>query len=195
MLVTDDKQLKSVVKVELTTIEMASWDHSASDLYTSFLDETFTVTIKSGSTEKSYEYTLKELEALTDLVERTDYSVLDLGTCEGINFWGLVKYSAGADFDLSNPVSVNGYASDGYSKDLLAIFGMEALEKGVVDGNGQRKPIIVCYAVNGYPLVYDENDEGYTGLVANADGPMRFVTETNQGASVKHANKIVVTLD
>lgn len=195
MLVTEDKQLKSVVKVELTTIEMASWDHSASDLYTKFLDETFIVTIKTKSNEKSYEYTLKELEALTDLVERTDYTVLDLGTCEGINLWGLVKYAAGGDFDLSNPTSVNGYASDGYSKDLLSIFGMEALEKGVVDGNGQRKPIIVCYAVNGYPLVYDENDEGYTGLVANGYGPTRFVTETNQGASVKHANKIVVNLD
>ncbi|MBQ0135287.1 MAG: hypothetical protein KBS43_00930 [Oscillospiraceae bacterium] len=195
MLVTADKQIKSVVKVELTTIEMASWDHTASDLYTGFLDEIFTVTIKSGSTERSYDYTLKELEGLSNLVERTDYSVLDLGTCEGINLWGLVKYSAGADFNLSNPVSVNGYASDGYSKDLLAIFGLEALDKGVVDGNGQRKPIIICYAINGYPLVFDENDEGYTGLVANSDGPMRFVTETNQGASVKHANKIVVTLD
>ena len=194
ILVTDSGKVKNVVKIEVTAVEMASWNHSASDLYTSFLDETFTVVIKTGSGEKTYEFTLAELEGLTDLVERTDYSVLDLGTCEGINFWGLVKYCVGSDFDISNPVKVEGYASDNYSKDFLSIFGMEALEKGILDANGQRKPLIICYAVNGYPLVYDENDEGYTGLVANGDGPIRFVTETNQGASIKHASKIVVTL-
>ena len=194
MFVSDSKKVKSVAKVEVTAVEMASWDHSASDLYTSFLNEPFTVVLKTGSSEKTYEYTLGQLEKMTDLVERTEYSVLDLGVCEGINFWKLVKAAVGPDVDLSNPVKVSGFASDNYSKDFLSIFSMDALEKGIVAADGTRKPIIVCYAVQGYPLVYDENDEGYTGLVANGDGPLRFITETNQGASIKHASKIVVEL-
>ena len=194
MFVCSDKKVREVTKIEVTAVEMASWNHSASALYTGFLDEKFTLTVKATSGEKTYEFTLAELEAMSDLVERTDYSVLDLGTCEGINFWKFVKTVAGKDFDLSNPVSVCGYAVDNYSKDFLSIFSMEALEKGIVSADGSRKPIIICYAVQGYPLVFDENDEGYTGLVANGDGPIRFITETNQGASIKNANKIVVTL-
>mgnify|MGYP003294462424 FL=1 len=194
MFVSADKKVKSVETIEVTAVEMASWDHSASDLYTSFLDEPFTVVIKTGSGEKTYEYTLGELEKMTDLIERTEYSVLDLGVCEGINFWGLVKSVVGSDVDLSNPVKVSGFATDNYSKDFLSIFSMDALENGIVAADGTRKPIIICYAVQGYPLVFDENDEGYTGLVANGDGPLRFITETNQGASIKHASKIVVEL-
>lgn len=194
MIVTSDKQVKSVTKVEVTTIEMKSWDHTASDLYTGFLESPFTVVVKTSSSEKAYEFTLKDLEGMTDLVERTDYSVLDLGTCEGINLWGLLEATAGKDFDISNPVSVVGYATDNYSKDFLAIFSLEQLQKGIVDANGQRKPIIVCYAIQGYPLVDTTDDEGYSGLVANADGPIRFITETNQGASIKHANKVVITI-
>lgn len=192
MLVTPDKKVKSVVKIEITTIEMASWNHSASDLYTEFLDETFSVVIKSSAGEKVYDFTIKELEAMTELVERTDYSVLDLGVCEGINLWKLVESVAG---EIKDPVSVTGYASDNYSKDFLSIFSMDALENGIVDANGVRKPIIIGYAVKGYPLVFDETNEGYTGLAANSDGPLRFITETNQGASIKHASKVVVTIN
>lgn len=194
LFISSDKKIKCVEKIEVTSIEMASWNHSASDLYTGFLDEPFTVTVKSGSAEKSYEFTLKELEGMSDLVERLDYSVLDFGTCEGINFWKLVKTVAGFDFDLSNPVSVSACASDNYSKDFLSIFSMDALENGILAADGSRKPIIICYAIQGYPLVFDENDEGYSGLVSNNNGPMRFLTETNQGASIKHASKIVVVL-
>lgn len=195
MFVSDGKTVKSIASIEVTAIEMASWNHSDRELYTEFLDSTFTITIKKGDVEKSKVFTLKEIEAMTDIVERTEYTVLDLGACEGVNIWKLVLNTFGSEYDLSNPISVNAYATDGYSKDLLSIFSMEALEKGVVSADGSKKPIILCYAIQGYPLVLDENDEGYTGLVANADGPMRFITETNQGASLKWANKLVVTLE
>ncbi len=194
MFVSDSKKVKSVAKVEVTAVEMASWNHSASDLYTPFLKETFSVVLKTGAGEKTYEYTLEELENMTDLVERTEYFVRDFGVCEGINLWKLVKASVGPDVDLSNPIKVSAVASDNYSKDFLSIFSMDALEKGIVAADGTRKPIIVCYAIQGYPLVFDENDEGYTGLVANSDGPLRFITETNQGASIKHASKVVVEI-
>ena len=195
MFVSDGKTVKSIASIEVTAIEMASWNHSDRELYTEFLDSTFTITIKKGDVEKSKVFTLKEIEAMTDIVERTEYTVLDLGACEGVNIWKLVLNTFGSEYDLSNPISVNAYATDGYSKDLLSIFSMEALEKGIVSADGSKKPIILCYAIQGYPLVLDENDEGYTGLVANADGPMRFITETNQGASLKWANKLVVTLE
>ena len=64
----------------------------------------------------------------------------------------------------------------------------------IEDENGDRKPLILAYAFNGYPLVDSESHEGYTGLAGNTDGPLRVVAETNQGASVKYANKLVVTI-
>ena len=59
---------------------------------------------------------------------------------------------------------------------------------------GDRKPLIISYAVNGLPLVDSENHEGYTGLAGNSAGPLRVVAETNQGASVKYVTKLVATI-
>ena len=39
-----------------------------------------------------------------------------------------------------------------------------------------------------------ESHEGYTGLAGNTAGPLRVIAETNQGASVKYVNKLVVTI-
>ena len=191
--VSSKGQVKSVEKIEITAMELASWDHS-SDVYSEFGDFEFELVVKNDKYEVKKVYKLSELEAMTDLIERTNYSVLDLGTCEGINIWGLIKSVAGNVPGVLDPVSVTGFATDNYSKDFLSIFSMDALEKGIVDATGNRKPIILCYAINGYPLVDTSDHEGYSGLVNNADGPVRFITETNQGASIKYAKKIVVTI-
>ena len=39
-----------------------------------------------------------------------------------------------------------------------------------------------------------ESHEGYTGLAGNTAGPLRVIAETNQGASVKYVNNLVVTI-
>ncbi|NLL63475.1 MAG: molybdopterin-dependent oxidoreductase [Ruminococcaceae bacterium] len=186
--------IKDVVAVEVTAIEIKSWAHLGRDVYAEFLDYEFELVVKNDKQEVKKTIKLKDLEAMTDLVERTNYSVLEIGTCEGINLWGLIMHYAADVPGIKDPVSVTAYASDNYSKDYLSIFGMDALKNGVVDGDGNRKPIIICYAINGYPLVEKEDHEGYTGLVKNAYGPLRFITETNQGAAIKYAKKVVVTV-
>lgn len=186
--------IKDIAAVEVTAIEMESWGHASNDIYSDFLSYEFEVVVKNDTNEWSKKLTLRELEEMEDCVTRSDYTVLDLGTCEGIDIWKLVKAVAGDIPGVDNPVAVTGFANDGYSKDFLSIFYEDGVKNGVPDANGNRKPILLCYAIGGYPLVDSEDHEGYTSLVGNAFGPLRFITETNQGASIKYASKLVVTI-
>ena len=186
--------VKNVTAIEVTANKIETWGHSMSDIYAEFLPYTMTLTVKNDTQEKSIDITVEELEKLEGMIVRDTYSVLDIGTCEGIDLWKLVEISAAGTENLNNPVSVTVYASDGYKNDLLSVFYMDGLTKGVVDGNGDRKKLIIAYAFNGYPLVDEETHEGYTGIAGNTSGPLRIVAETVQGASVKYFAKLVVTL-
>ncbi len=186
--------VKNVVAIEVSANDIDTWGHAMSDVYSEFLDYEFTLTIKNDDSEWSQVFTLEQLEALPGIRVRDKYSVLELGECEGIDLWTFVKLIAGDVNGIDNPVSVTVYASDGYKNDLLSVFYKDGLENGVEDENGDRKPLILAYAANGYPLVDSESHEGYTGLAKNSYGPLRVVAETNQGASVKFATKLVVTV-
>lgn len=186
--------VKNVVAIEVSANEVTTWGHSMSDVYSEFLDYKMSVVIKNDDHEWEYELTAAQLESLTNLVVREDYSVLEIGTCEGIDLWKFVNLIVGGQADISNPVSVTVCADDGYKNDLLSAVYMDGLENGVIDANGDRKPVIICYAVNGVPCVDSETHEGYTGLAGNMGGPVRVIVENVQGASVKYFNKIVVTI-
>lgn len=165
-----------------------------SDVFSEFLDYEFTLTLRNDENEWSHVFTLAELETMQQVILRDSYTVLDLGACEGLDLWKFVKYIVGDQADLSAPVAVTVYASDGYKNDLLSNFYMDGLENGVLSADGSRKPIMICYAMNGYPCVDDEDHEGYTGIAGNTAGPLRCVAENVQGASVKYLSKLVVTL-
>lgn len=186
--------VKDVVAIEVTANEMDTWGHRMSDVYEEFLDYEFTFTVRNDDSEWSYVFTLAQLEAMTDLIVRDTYSVLDIGECEGIVIWKFIQRFAGDVPGIGDPVAVTVYAEDGYKNDLLSVFYKEGLEFGVMSEDGDRKPLIIAYAVNGIPLVDSESHEGYTGLAGNMGGPLRVVAETTQGASVKYVNKLVVTI-
>jgi len=186
--------VKNVVAIEVSANEVTTWSHSMSDVYSEFLDYEMSVVLRNEDSEWEYTLTAKELESLLGLVVREDYSVLEIGTCEGIDLWKFANLIVGDQADISNPVSVTVYASDGYKNDLLSVVYMEGLQQGVLDAAGNRKPVIICYAVNGAPCVDSENHEGYTGLAGNMGGPLRIVVENVQGASVKYFNKLVITI-
>lgn len=186
--------VKNVVAVEVTANEITTWGHRMSDIYGEFLDSKFTVTIKNESSEWTHDFTVGELENLTGIVVRDKYSVLDIGTCEGLDVWKLIQLIAGGVEGIDDPVSVTAYANDGYKNDLLSVFYKDGFVNGISDEKGDAKKIILCYAVNGYPLVDSEGHEGYTGMAGNTAGPMRIIAETNQGASVKYCVKLVVTV-
>ena len=185
---------ENVVAVEVTANEIDSWGHRMSDIYNEFLDFEFTLSVKNDDSEWNHVFTAGQLENMTDLIMREKYTVLDIGECEGIDIWKFIKRFAGGVPGIDNPISVTVYASDGYKNDLLSVFYKEGFELGVLDGDGNRKPLLIAYAVNGLPLVDSESHEGYTGLAGNTSGPLRVIAETNQGASVKYATKLVVTV-
>ena len=153
-----------------------------------------TLTIKNDDSEWTHNFTVGQLEMLEDLIVRDEYSVLDIGTCEGIDIWKFIQLIAGDVPGVDDPVAVTVYASDGYKNDLLSVFFREGLVNGVSGDTGEPRKLIIAYALNGYPLVDEESHEGYTGLAGNSSGPLRVVAETNQGASVKYFNKLVVTI-
>jgi len=186
--------VKNVVAIEVSANEVTTWSHSMSDVYSEFLDYEMTVVIRNDANEWEYKLTARQLESLESLIVRDTYSVLEIGTCEGIDLWKFAKLLAGDVEGMDSPVSVTVYAEDGYKNDLLSVVYMDGLENGVTDANGDRKPVIICYAVNGLPCVDSENHEGYTGLAGNMGGPLRIVVENVQGASVKYFNKLVITL-
>ena len=186
--------VKNVVEISVSANEVTTWGHSMSDVYSEFLDYPITFTVRNDEHECSRKFTAAELEAMEALVIRDDYSVLEIGTCEGIDLWEFAKSIAGNVPGMDAPVSVTVYADDGYKNDLLSVVYMDGLENGVVDAGGNLKSVIICYAVNGLPCVNSETHEGYTGLAGNMGGPLRIVVENVQGASVKYFNKLVITV-
>lgn len=183
-----------VTAIEVSANEVDTWSHAMSDVYEEFLDDVFTLQIQNDAGVWSYDFTTEQLESLTDLVVRDTYSVLDVGVCEGIDIWKFIQKIAGGVPGIDDPLSITAYASDGYKNDLLSVFYREGFEQGVADENGNRRTLILCYAINGYPLVDSESHAGYTGLAGNGAGPIRVIAESNQGASVKYCNKLSVTL-
>ncbi len=189
-----DLCVKNVVAFEVSANDIDTWGHAMSDVYAEFLDYAFTFTVKNDDSEWSQVFTVAQLEALSNIRVRDTYSVLELGACEGIDIWKFIQLIAGNAPGIDDPVSVTFYATDAYKNDIQSVFYKDGLVNGVEDENGDRKALILAYAVNGYPLVDDESHEGYTGIAGNSDGPLRVVAETNQGASVKYVSKLVVTV-
>lgn len=186
--------VKNVAAVEVSANEVTSWSHNMSDVYNEFLDYEMTLTVRNDAHEWSHTFTVEQLESLESLVAREKYSVLELGTCEGIDLWKFVKLIAGGVEGIDTPISVTTYAEDGYKNDLLSSVYMDGLNLGVLNDNGERVPVIIAYAFNGTPLVNEATHAGYTGLSGNTAGPLRTVVEGVQGASLKYFNKLVVTV-
>lgn len=186
--------INDVVAIEVSANEIEGWGHKMSDVYEEFLDYEMTFSLVNDDSEWSHIFTLEELEMLDEIILRDHYTVLDLGNCEGLDIWKFIQLFAGDVPGIDDPISVTAYASDGYKNDLLSFFYKKGLVEGVSADTGDPKKLIIAYAINGYPLVDDESHEGYTGLARNGSGPLRIVAETNQGASVKHFNKLTVTI-
>ncbi|MCL1830853.1 MAG: hypothetical protein FWG21_05425, partial [Oscillospiraceae bacterium] len=186
--------MDNIVAVEITANDIDSWGHAMSDIYSEFLEHTLTLTIKNDDSEYVYDFTLAQIESMFEIIVRDSYTVLDIGECEGIDLYKFILRFAGDLLGMDNPISITAVASDGYMNDLLSVFFLEGMQLGIPDEDGNRKPLIIAYAVNGLPLVDNENHEGYTGMVGNMGGPLRVVAESNQGASVKYLTRLTVVL-
>jgi hypothetical protein len=194
--INSGKILKNVTSIEVTASDLISWNHSSSAIYEQYLNEKFTLQVvdKNDKIVLDKTYTLKEIESFTSLIERANITWVGTQEWEGINLWDLVLQEASAVPGISNPISVTAFATDGFSKELRSIFGMDALENGIKDGE-LRVPIILGYGVKGYPLVPSNTSDGYTAMADNGFGPIRLMTHGNQGACLKNAVKLVVKVD
>lgn len=186
--------IRGVTAIEVSANDVDTWSHSMSDVYEEFLSSPFTFTVKNDSSEWSREFTVAELESLKGIIFRGRYTVLDVGECEGIDAWKFIKTFAGDVPGIDDPISIAFYADDGYKNDVLSVVYKEGFEKGIATDTGERLPVLICYAINGYPVVDSENHAGYTGLAGNSSGPLRVIVEGTQGASVKYCVKLVVTV-
>lgn len=191
--VNSSKVLKNVVEIEVTASEFTSWNHSISAVYQPYLSETFLFQVVNNENATIFEetYTVEDLENMTSLIERENISWVGTQEWEGINLWDFVLQEADTAEGIDDPISVTVFASDGYSKELRSIFGMDALENGIRDGETYI-PIIIGYAVAGYPLVTGEASDGYVAFAGNKGGPLRTMTHGNQGACVGDTVKLVV---
>ncbi|GAB1476108.1 hypothetical protein MASR2M70_09400 [Bacillota bacterium] len=190
--INSGKILKDVVSIEVTASDMVSWNHSSSPIYQQYLNYPFELKVVNADNAEVFKktYTLGELEAMSSLVEREDITWVDTQTWEGINLWKFVLAETASVSGIADPTSITAYAEDGFSKELRSIFGMDAMENGIKDGE-RRVPLIIGYAHSGYPLVPTNTSDGYS-IVNNDYGPLRLMTHGNQGACLKNFNKIVV---
>lgn len=179
--------LKNIVKIIVNASATTSWKHDMSPTYSQYLD-TALLELSGTALEAPKKFTLRELEAMDDIALRDSYTYIGEHQHEGIDLWKLISLKAGLKAGVGL-TSVKVVASDGFSKDVLSIFGKEAIEKGIADGL-DRKIIMLSYAADGNPLVTDTNSDGYTS--GNEGGPIRLITHLNQGACLKNVVKIVV---
>ena len=193
--INSERVLSDIAEIEVTATELDSWKHSVSDIYSQYLDYELELVVKNSDNQWTKKYTLKELEEMDGIISRNEYSVISQATHEGVDLWKFVNKVAGGITGINDPVAVKCFASDGYSSDILSSFGMDQLKNGVIDGAGDRKPIIMAYATNGYPLVPDEKSDGYSGAAGgNAYGPLRIYTEMTSGTCLKNLKKVEVTI-
>lgn len=179
--------LKNIVKIVVNASAKTSWKHDMSPTYSQYLDNNY-LEIEGTALAKPVKFTLRELEAMDDIILRDNYSYVGEHQHEGLDVWKLVSEKSGLKIGVEL-TSFKVVASDGFSRDLLSVFGKDALEKGIADGP-ERKIIMLSYAGDGIPLVADTNSDGYTS--GNEGGPIRLITHQNQGACLKNVVKFVV---
>lgn len=170
---------------EVTGTEMpeiaqdGDWTHG-----NQYPDWTLTIT---GSEAVETVLSLAEFESLREGVERA-YCAASSGcyAYEGVMLKYIVeKYLAEG---LEAPSQITVVSADGYKTTL----GVDAVMAGVdsLYRPGEHSDMLLAYAINGAPMVYDIASEGYNG--ENAFGPVRLVVENTISAWVKNVAVIIL---
>ena len=190
---------RDIVSIEVTATELDSWNHSVSEVFKQYLNETLNLTVvdKDGNELFNKTYTVGEIEANTSLVERADVITTQRDTWEGINFWKWVKQEVGTAADITDPINIDVTAADGYSQEIRSKFSMDEFNNGRKDGE-TYVPILIGYGVNGYPLAIGDktypNGEGYDATAGNNGGPLRLLTHMSQGTCLTYLKKVKITV-
>ncbi len=170
---------------------------------------------------KEVRYTVKDIEAMTNLHAIHEYSLSNseyfwyYNTFKGVPLWDLLL-KAGLNPNIDENTSVRFIAADNYNfapmtikqiKDnsLYGYYEKSALDKGdgtfpgeYVDPLHTDLPVLVAYGFNKYPYVTRPTDEGFNPGLGNDGGPLRIIfgktgyNDTNGSNQVQFAKEIII---
>lgn len=193
------KILSGVTRIEVTSGERVSWNHSSSEVFKGYLDDTLqmTVTGRDGSS-RTKTLTVEQLEGMTDIISQEEIYATSENTWEGLNFWKLLQQEFADVPGIDDPVKIQVGARDGFSVDALEKAGLDGLKNGIKDGEN-RVPVLLAYGVDGYPLAAGGKNtptgEGYDSTVNNRGGPLRLMVHNAQGACIMEVTSITITVE
>ncbi len=170
---------------------------------------------------KEVNYTVADLEAMTDLHLEKEYCLSNsfyywyFNTYKGVPLWDLLLH-AGLDPNTPEDTPVHFIAADYYNIPPLTVGEIknhdlwgyyeknpEDPSDGTFDGSNEEPletgyPVLVAYGFNGYPYVTRPSDPGYNSGLGNDGGPLRIIfgkrdyAHTNGSHQVQFALRVVV---
>ncbi|AOY76623.1 S-layer homology domain-containing protein [Clostridium formicaceticum] len=184
----------------------------------------YVLTLTGTGIGKEVNYTVKDIEAMTDLHLEKEYSLSNsqsywyYNTYKGVPLWELL-IRAGLDPNIDENTRVQMIAADNYNFPAMtireiknqALYGYyekdpNDLGDGSFNGSGVE-PLetgyspLVAYGYNGYPYVIRPSDAGYNSGLGNDGGPLRIIFgkksygHTNGSEQVQFAKKIIIGED
>lgn len=181
-------------------------------------------TLTGSGLGKEVNYTVADLEAMTDMIIEMDYSLSNsyyywyYHTFKGVPLWDLLL-AAGLDPNIDENTPVYLEAADFYNVPPLTIKHLKDpdmygyyekdprdLGDGTFDGTSVKPlktgyPVMVSYGYNGYPYVMHPSDPGYNSGLGNDGGPLRIVfgkldyNHTNGSHQLKFAKRVIIGED
>lgn len=142
--------------------------------------------IRGSEAKNTRSLSLEEIEAMDGKVREYYAASAGRNAFEGIPLKAIV--SACLKEDMEKPTRITIKASDGFSKslDVNAVFsGVDSFYQP-----GKHRDMLLAWAVDGSPLVFDKNSAGYDGI--NAYGPLRLVVENTISLWVKNVSEIIL---
>ena len=197
--VNKSKCVKNVVKIEVTASEQVSWNHSSSEVFKTYLNDeiAFKVVDSKENELTSKTYKISELEAMTDIISQEEIYATASNKWEGLNFWQLIQKTFSDVQGIDNPITITVGSKDGVSVDAVEKVGLDGLKNGVKDGDNYV-PVLLAYAVDGYPLASGGKGagavmgDGYDSSIDNKGGPMRLMVQNAQGACIMEVTSVTV---
>jgi len=197
--VNTKKILNNVIRIEVTSGERVSWNHSSQEVFKTYLNDTLELkAVGSDGSERTKTLTVKQLEDMADLISQEKIYAVKENTWEGLNFWQLIQQEFADVPGIDDPIKIMVAAKDGYSVDAVEKAGMDGLKNGIKDGEN-RVPVMLAYAMDGYPLSAGGKSTpigpGYDSTVDNKGGPLRLMVHNAQGACIMEVTSITVTVN
>lgn len=178
----DEQALRSNDKVKVDE-STGQWNHSTAP-YSQYLNTQLKIT---GNEAKAKTYTLEDLEGMKGSTVTDSFGASGgVNGYRGVVLRDLIEANLAEGVDTPSKITVIG--KDGYEAEIA----VEDVMKGIDSQyqNGQKRDVIIAYAMDGKPLVANKKSQGFDG--ENGFGPMRLVVENQMTRWVKRVAEIKI---